>query len=224
MARMTSRAHPAMSGLLRVYEPDELGRDGYPLAWHRCSECDGDGLIPYGLPDADDQPVEWDQCVTCLGCGSIKNLIREQAGHRCVRCGHPYRVGDHGSGEWSPCDDECRHGGPVRWSNGGFWEEYDGPDKTVAGHVEARWRILTVHHLTGEKADCRWWNLAALCQRCHLTVQGRVVMERAFILEHSDWFKPYAAGWYAWKYGGLELDRTETLARLDELLDLERIA
>ncbi len=88
----------------------------------------------------------------------------------------------------------------------------------------ARWRILTVHHLNGVKADCRWWNLAALCQRCHLTIQGRVVMDRAFILEHTDWMKPHAAGFYADKYLGEQLTREQTLARLDELLALERLA
>ena len=27
---------------------------------------------------------------------------------------------------------------------------------------------LTVHHFDGDKANCEWWNLMALCQRCHL--------------------------------------------------------
>jgi len=100
---------------------------------------------------------------------------------------------------------------------------YDGGDGAMRYAVEAQWRILTVHHLNGNKADCRWFNLVALCQRCHLTIQGRVVMERAFIMEHSDWFKPYAAGFYAWKYLGDNLSRDEVVERQDELLALERI-
>ena len=32
---------------------------------------------------------------------------------------------------------------------------------------------LTVHHLNGVKSDCRYENLVALCQRCHLHIQGR---------------------------------------------------
>ena len=91
-------------------------------------------------------------------------------------------------------------------------------------HVEARWRILTVHHLTGVKSDLRWWNLAALCQRCHLQVQGKVRMERVYPWEHSAWFRPYVAGYYAWTYLGEDLSRRETLARLDELLALECVA
>lgn len=84
---------------------------------------------------------------------------------------------------------------------------------------------LTVHHLTMAKDDCRWWNIVALCQRCHLSIQHRVIMARPWVMqEHSDWFKPYAAGWYAWRYRGEELSRAEVAARLDELLALERMA
>ena len=63
------------------------------------------------------------------------------------------------------------------------------------------WRILTVHHLDGDKSNCRWWNLAALCQRCHLHIQAKVKMDRVWIFEHSTWFKPYVAGYYAFQYG-----------------------
>lgn len=186
---------------MRVYAPEECGSDGYPVAWHE----------------------------------TIKHLVREQAGHRCERCHHPYRTGanpmerfDVEDGivhvSWSPCDSECRHGGPVRWSNGYAWREYNGPDETIAQYVEARARILTVHHLTGDKADCRWWNLAALCQRCHLSIQGKVVMGQLFPFEHSEWFKPHAAGFYAWTYLREELSREQVEARMDELLALELVA
>ncbi len=32
---------------------------------------------------------------------------------------------------------------------------------------------LTVHHLDGDKANCKHENLAALCQRCHLRLQAQ---------------------------------------------------
>lgn len=182
-----------MTDLLRVYfDPEEIDREtGYPFAWDK-----GDEDMP-----------------------AIKDLVRQQAGNRCVRCLHPY---SQGAGEWSACDSQCKHGGPYRW-----WDPIDGryyvsDSAQVRGSgTEAQWRILTVHHLNGIKHDCRWWNLVALCQRDHLSVQGRVVMDRSYNGMHSDWFKPYAAGFYAWKYLGLDLDRQETLARLDELLALE---
>ena len=42
--------------------------------------------------------------------------------------------------------------------------------------------------------------------------------------EHSPWFRPYVAGWYARRYLGLSLSRAEVEARLPELLRLERVA
>jgi hypothetical protein len=200
-----------LGSALRVYALDECGKDRYPLAWHDL----GDGK-------------------------GVKHLVRELAGHRCVRCLHPYVCGE-SNPEWSPCDERCRHRGPYRYRAGEGWEwdVVDGPDAVEAwigvagegvqvGHdVEAKRRVLTVHHLRlghDAKRDLRWWNLAALCQRCHLQIQGKVQMERVWPYEHSEWFKPYAAGWYAWSYLGLELTREETEARLDELLALELVA
>lgn len=191
-----------MSKLLRVYDPNECDPDGYPFAWHK------------GEP-------------------SVKDLVREQAGHRCVRCLHPFVVGET-PGEWSPCDKECRHDGPLRVFYGGGvaplrLEQLSAgfvARDTIAiyaplGRVDAEWRVLTVHHLTGVKADLRWWNLAALCQRCHLEIQGRVRMEQVYPHEHSEWFKPYAAGYYAAVYLGEDLSLEQTEERQDELLALE---
>lgn len=58
--------------------------------------------------------------------------------------------------------------------------------------------VLTVHHLDGNKANCADWNLAALCQRCHLKIQGRIKMDQLFfldILPVSGWFKPHYEGY-----------------------------
>lgn len=61
---------------------------------------------------------------------------------------------------------------------------------------------LTVHHLDLNPSNNAWYNLCPLCQRCHLQIQAKVVMERAWMFEHTAWFKPYAAGYYAarWNY------------------------
>lgn len=180
---------------LRIYWPgiDEFGSDGYPVAWH-----------------------------------TIKHEVRAAAGHRCVRCGHPYQKG---AGEWSPCDERCSHGDPARDEQHPFERLGHGTTtgalireaaaRGVTRIIEARWRILTVHHLTGDKADCRWWNLAALCQRCHLEIQGKVVMDRTWPHEHSEWFRPYVAGYYAWRYRRENVTRDEAERRIDELLALE---
>lgn len=177
----------------------DAGKDGYPPEWHK----------------------------------TLKHLVRELAGHRCVRCFHPYKNGEHGRGEWSPCDEQCRHRGPYRYRacDGDDWHESLGDDFDAivgevicCGHeIQARWRILTVHHLDGKKLNCRWWNLAALCQVCHLSVQNRAKFDRPYLLEHSEWMKPYVAGFYALKYEGLDLSREQVMLRLDELLNHERV-
>jgi len=79
-------------------------------------------------------------------------------------------------------------------------------------------RVLTVHHLDGNRSNCRWWNLAALDQRCHLHIQAKVELERPWIFEHSEWFKPYVAGYYAFSHGEPD-DRESVMARLEELLE-----
>lgn len=94
----------------------------------------------------------------------------------------------------------------------------DHPHDTPAGYM------LTVHHFNGDKANCHWWNLLALCQGCHLRFQARVNPEQPYMFEHSDWLKPYVAGFYAWKYDGLQLTRGQVEARLEELLAHERVA
>lgn len=181
---------------------------------------------------------EWIECVQCAGMGSVKAMVRLLAGHRCERCHHPYipkadakKLGvERTPYHWSPCDERCRHRGPMRvWTTEG-WEEVNPTEEAcgsmvhaVDGNAEAEWRILTVHHLDGDKANLKWWNLAALCQRCHLTIQGRVIMERVYPNEHSAWFKIHAAGYYAWCYHHENLTRQQAADRLEELLALERV-
>lgn len=55
---------------------------------------------------------------------------------------------------------------------------------------------LTVHHLDNNKSNCAYWNLAALCQRCHLHIQGKVNMFQFYMFTHSDWFKNHVEGFY----------------------------
>ncbi len=108
---------------------------------------------------------------------TIAERVKQDAGWRCVRCGHPHDI--------------------------------------------ARRRVLTIHHLNLRKDDSAWFNLAPLCQACHLSIQGRVVLDRPWIFEHSEWFRPYVAGHYARKYLGVDLSREEVETRMDELLALE---
>ena len=60
---------------------------------------------------------------------------------------------------------------------------------------------LTVHHFDGNKSNCDEWNLMALCQRCHLSVQARVDPEIGLLHEPSNWIRPYIAGFYEAGFG-----------------------
>lgn len=106
------------------------------------------------------------------------------------------------------------------------WPEIAKETKDAAGwkcircghiHDYETGHVLTVHHLDMDPGNCRWWNLAALCQKCHLTIQAKVIMERPWMLPHSAWFRPFVAGFYAYQ-NGLPDDREYVLAHIDELI------
>ena len=46
---------------------------------------------------------------------------------------------------------------------------------------------LTVHHLDGDKANCQFNNLVALCQRCHLRIQSHYIPGPTFMFEPPQW-------------------------------------
>lgn len=123
----------------------------------------------------------------------------------------------------------------MRRSTGAYpenWKEIAAAVKDAAGwkcvrcghvHDRASGHVLTIHHLDMNPANNSWWNLAPLCQKCHLHIQAKVVMERPWMFEHSTWFKPYAAGYYA-HCAGLPEDREYVMAHLEELLAAHRVS
>lgn len=76
---------------------------------------------------------------------------------------------------------------------------------------------LTVHHMDMDPSNNRWWNLIPLCQRCHLQVQNKVTLEQFYMFPHSEWFKPYVAGYYAF-VRGLGYDRDFVLANVNRIV------
>lgn len=76
---------------------------------------------------------------------------------------------------------------------------------------------LTVHHLDNNKSNTQWYNLVALCQKCHLQIQAKVIMHRPWLLEHSEWFRPYVAAYYA-ACQGLPTSYEYVMANMDDLL------
>lgn len=91
--------------------------------------------------------------------------------------------------------------------------------RCTASHDPESGYCLTVHHIDMDKSNCEWWNLAALCQRCHLQIQSKVIIEQYYMFEHSNWFKPYVAGYNA-HYHGYPTDREYVMDNLDHLLRL----
>lgn len=227
--------------ILRRYEPHELHRDGYPLDWHRCTMCagtrvHGSGACPRCLGAG--SAKELVRCMAdhrCLRCGH--RYVAGTTEPEWSRCDDACTHG--GPFRWVSADGEVllatnaerpnrvhpddwlaltKHKAPEMM--GGMRSLYFERDP----RLEAQWRILTVHHLqTGQeaKADLRWWNLASLCQRCHLTIQGKVQLPKPWIYEHTEWFKPHAAGYYAWAILDQDITRRAALERQDELLALE---
>ena len=90
------------------------------------------------------------------------------------------------------------------------------------GAPNQKGRVLTVHHLDMDPSNCEWWNLAALCQQCHLTIQAKVVMERRWMFEHSEWFKPYVAGYIAHREGK-PTEKQYVMDHLEELLAIDAL-
>ena len=66
-------------------------------------------------------------------------------------------------------------------------------------HAPRNGYTLTVHHLDGNKSNCEKWNLAALCQRCHLRIQATISMGQAFLFPdlHTAWMRPFLIGRWA---------------------------
>lgn len=162
----------------------------------------------------------------------ISYRVKKAAGWRCIRCGHP----NEGSGPHNRlgCLEHCdleRHP-----------EAIDFPDTArdiIQSRVEGygpsyyptwpqqRQRVLTVHHFDGNKSNNVWWNLMALCQVCHLVIQGKVVPQQPWMFAHSEWFKSYCAGFYAATILGIDVPR-EFLAKhprwIDRLLDYPHLS
>lgn len=167
----------------------------------------------------EDYPPEWPD---------LAKQYKDESAWRCVRCGHPHET------TWknppadpskaSQCDDGCNHH-YHRLNEGLLRLQFQGGLYKVTpqqiGFVPQR--VLTVHHLDGDKENCRWWNCPPLCQKCHLEVQAKVTMAQQYLGEHSEWFKPYLAGYLAFHVLGEDFTRAKIEELLPDLLALEGV-
>lgn len=89
---------------------------------------------------------------------------------------------------------------PAEWDKiAAFVKEAAGNSCVRCRHVHDRDNgfVMTVHHLTMEKSNCQPWNLAALCQRCHLRIQGKVDFLQPYMGAHSPWMLPFVEQYQA---------------------------
>ena len=122
-----------------------------------------------------DYPADWTDIATA---------IKDKAEWRCERCGVRHET---------KCPD-CAGDGVAQYQDVRFETFMCG----TCGGKGQRGRVLTVHHLDGDKANCADWNLAALCQRCHLSIQGRVInFYQGFLFEHSPWMQKHVEAYRA---------------------------
>ena len=102
----------------------------------------------------------------------IAREVKDRANWRCQCCHHPHES----KSVRRDCVPECAH--PA--------------DDLLRG--------LGVHHLDDNKANCHWSNLVALCQVCHLRMQGRVY-PTVPLVACGHWLDVYIAGRWAARLG-----------------------
>ena len=112
----------------------------------------------------------------------VSEDVKDRAGWRCVRCGHKHSTLKNPE----PCDEHC---------------DLTKHPETYELFPKQRQRVLTVHHMDGRVNNLAHWNLAALCQVCHLIIQGvtqcrlDIFYYREDFIESEAWIKPFVKGW-----------------------------
>lgn len=79
--------------------------------------------------------------------------------------------------EWSEITEQ------VKCRAGYCCERCGHPHDPEAGYT------LTTAHMIPDKGLVEEWNLAALCQRCHLHCQHKIDFLQSYMFEHSGWLE-----------------------------------
>ena len=88
------------------------------------------------------------------------------------------------------------------------WKQLSEDRKAEVGHKCERCNVrdshdpkdgncLTVHHLVPDTTINETWNLAALCQRCHLHMKN-VNLYQGYLFEITGWLKWHLDGFIEW--------------------------
>ena len=90
---------------------------------------------------------------------------------------------------------------PLQWPMAAWWVKDSALwrcERCRVAHGDVP-NVLTVHHLDGDKWNLEWWNLAALCQRCHIRIQARVDFYQDSLTGiHSEWMAAHVATYNEW--------------------------
>jgi hypothetical protein len=110
-------------------------------------------------------PPEW---------SAISQRIRMRDGNRCKWCGVPNgRLGGRDrQGNWWDAHPLGEKMLSLEWPKPGEWA-WCGRDGHQPKHLRIIRIVLTVAHLDHDETNCADDNLAALCQRCHLTYDAK---------------------------------------------------
>ena len=76
-------------------------------------------------------------------------------------------------------------------------ERCEHPHEVETGYV------LTVAHMIPDKALVEDWNLAALCQRCHLHCQHKIDFLQGYMFEHTPWLAWRWDAFLEWRDAGV---------------------
>lgn len=152
---------------------------------------------------------------------------------RCVRCRHPFYAF---TGNPRDCDAQC-DGTRGRYLSQRVDLRLTFLDGTATEARDQELKILTlggVHaphapglgygivHLDGDATNVRWWNLLALCSACRQKLSTTVRLEPPRLAEDAAWCTPYLCGFFAARYGRLEITREHALAQPELYLAMGR--
>lgn len=87
------------------------------------------------------------------------------------------------SGEYPQDWDEIAH--RIKAANG--WK----CERCRKGHNLKEGRIMTVHHLDGDKANSRDYNLTCLCRRCHLKMHHLFSPDQIMMFPAPTWLQKH---------------------------------
>lgn len=74
-------------------------------------------------------------------------------------------------------------------------------------HHKDKGHITTVHHLDMNCSLCEWFNLAVLCQKCHLKIQNKIIWINLSYKECPDYLKSHWIGYWIFMFTKVVIEK-----------------